>query len=1024
MSGMKRYSLYIITVVIGLFVLNACQNDDVVDRTEVVEGIPVTLSIPFSLIDSKEVTTKSDLTTEQENQIKDLYLFIFNKQGNLEYGAPFTGLYQSGGSKNSGSLNLPENAVTSGRKTIIALANVNSAAVKCLNESGNEVELSRIETFADLDKLVIKFNEDRSQREDANLVMSGYCGSDFANSKINKGLVTIPVPTSSDSETTLSEKIYLSHLDSRITFKVIVDDVATKEFVPAKWKVVNVPRSSYLLERPINNDSGNYDASMVEADFFATREENFEAFIQKENVFEGGSFSFYMNENRKAPKKQITDKEATERGKSLYALREYKTEQGGRPEDPFAYANAYATYVVLTGTFYQYDSKHELIRSAEVRYTIHLGYLQNVANDFNSERNYSYIYNVKIKDVDNIVLEVTSSQEGKFQENQPGAEGSVIQSDQSFLLDAHYGVRSVTFNKDNLENLSVMVKTPYESPKSASEARFVVDKKTGNATDNLFDFEWVEFARNNQSGNVYNSNYLSYKEVKDGNKKQFIKEVLKDLWDYKYGTKKSEKGFWDKNGNVTYTVFINEFYYEENPVNKGITTWKEFVNKPSRQMHILCDTEYSLDGQSSLTKSNIMINQRSIRTVYNTSSSSLSTAWGIETVCEEAVNDEFGNKIGQLKLTGLKEGELFSETKTNGRYNTFQWLNNQNKTWSNYVEAAHNRYIKGTAEYICLHRNKDLDGDDVIDDDEIRWYLPATNQYVGLWIGQDVLPSEARLLQATVSTINTTTRFDHHLISSNGVRFWTEEGVSTGSNTQKGQNQFYVRCARNLGMSNAKPSSKTDEPEDFVKVTLDAKGHVSFVDLSNMDPAAWRSSTLPVIDFHNEHTSGTANRPYSSFTVYGSTTLADIYYTKDKSQQSNNKLPNDLCPEGYRIPNQRELALIAGYSTKSFAETITTGDRIETKRNWNDNYYPVPGSDWNWIREYKRAGLWYGRWERTVNITAEVNRLGSCTYTELGYKVGKDGGDQLYTMIYKNGINFLTLSADGTNAVRCIKDGR
>ena len=993
MSDMKRYGLYIITVVIGLF-MNACHNeDDLVDRTAVVEGIPVTLSLPFSLIDSEVVTTKSDLTIEQENQIKDLYLFIFDKKGDLEYGASFSSdrFSQSGGSKNSGLLTLPESAVTSGQKTIIAFSNVQSADVKCLNELGTVVTLESVVKLSDLKDLMIKFNEDRSQREDANLVMSGYYGTDFSESLASKGSVVIPVPSASET-VTLPGKIYLSHLDSRIKFNVKVDDTNTKEFVPSKWKVVNIPRKSFLIER--DKDAEACDASVGAGDFFATREEGFESLIQKDNVFQGGSFSFYMTENRKKPKKELTE----------YKQREYKTDKGGGPEQPFAYANDYATYVVLTGSYSQYDANHELVRSAEVQYTIHLGYLENQVNDFNSERNYSYIYNVTIKNIDNIVLEVTSSQPGEtFQENQPGAEGNVIQSDQSFLLDAHYEVKSVIFNRNKMENLSVMVKTPYESPRSTDDARFVINKATGAENDKLNDFEWVEFARNDYKRNhSYSSDYVSYTSAKD--KLKNIKDVLRELYKHKDGS--NNDGFWDKEGNVVYTVFVNEFVYDTNPVTKASTSWKEFVNVPNRQMHILCDTKYSLDEQSSLTESNIMINQRSIKTVFNKNSANLQTAWGIETVCEEAVPyDNKNNKVGQLPFTDLGAGETLSETRTNGRYNTFKLLDNtRDKSWTNYVNAPNNTYKKGTAEYICMQRNRDLNGNGQIDDDEVRWYLPATNQYIGLWIGQDVLPSETRLLQATVSDITATNRYDYHLISSNGVRFWTEEGVSTGSNLLS-DNAFYVRCARNLGMSVNRPANVTDEPQDFVNVTIDREGHVSAVDLSNMAPDALRSNVLPAIDFHGEHTSGTANRPYNYFKVDGNNIVADVYYNKNNPRAA--KLPNNKCPAGYRIPNQRELALIAGYSTSKFEYSVT-------ERNDNDRYHS-PGSDWKW----KQTGWadWIGHWERTVI----KNQLGSCTYTELEYKTGKD---QLYTLVYNNGINFLTLASNSGTIIRCVKDGR
>lgn len=42
--------------------------------------------------------------------------------------------------------------------------------------------------------------------------------------------------------------------------------------------------------------------------------------------------------------------------------------------------------------------------------------------------------------------------------------------------------------------------------------------------------------------------------------------------------------------------------------------------------------------------------------------------------------------------------------------------------------------------YACLLRNRDLDGDDVIDADEIRWYLASVDQLTDLWIGETAIP--------------------------------------------------------------------------------------------------------------------------------------------------------------------------------------------------------------------------------------------------------------------------------------------
>ena len=939
---MKQY-IHIIGLLCFLFLGNAC-TDEKYAADEVVEGVPVDVKLLFTFPEMVQVKTKADMGETVENAVDDLQIFVFkhNGQGNgmLEKSYSFTaeeiGQVESVGNFGGVALKLPD--LTSGRKQIVAIANLTSTDI--------EYTLGTIEKFSDLEKTLISLKGNLLQRPGGLFVMSGYYGEDVEESLKNRGDCTIN-PGKDSNDVTLTGMLWLRHLDSKIKFDVKVLG-ADKEFVPKDWKVVNVPSRSFLLP----NQS---DAAVESSDFFTQEQESrFEVMNLDAGRYQGGSFVFYMNENRKPAKEWPA-------GSTDYNLREYKTAQGGGPDVPFKYADPYATYVILRGSFYEYDHSGKLLVSADVRYTIHLGYLCCVASDFNSERNKSYTYNVTIENVDKIILEVESSEEGYnggFKEEQPGAEGDVIMSDQNLLLDAHYEAKSITFYKDKLDNLSVMVRTPYESA-SSSEGFYKIDKDDGTVTDHLTDFKWIELAKTTTG-----KGYRSYTDACEKKELKNIKEVLVDLYANKNNT---DKSFWDKDqeGNylVTYTVFVNEYYYEEDPLHPNQeASWKEFVNAENRQMHILCDTKYSLDGQSSLTKSNIMINQRSIKSIYNVENSELQTAWGIETV------EETGRYPSYL----LEKGNIFTATKTNGRYNMFKFLGTDEEysgKWDDFVDFSDNTFDPDDdykyAEYVCLHRNRDLDGNGEIDNDEVRWYLPATNQYIGLWIGQDALPAEARLLQTTISKISKENRYDYHLISSNGTRFWTEEGVSTG-NTIGGNNKFHVRCARNLGKTNKKPDTVNDEPQDYVNVTRNGS-YVASVDLSRISPLALRSTPYTSIDFHTEHGGGDLNSPYKGgFMVDSETRTGTFEYDKSKGVGTLKG-----CPGGYRVPNQRELALIGGYSNDHFGIVDT-------------NY----------------------------------KRLASCTYSALTYKT------DIYLLGYlpNEKINYLTLSGNSTNYVRCVKD--
>ena len=81
------------------------------------------------------------------------------------------------------------------------------------------------------------------------------------------------------------------------------------------------------------------------------------------------------------------------------------------------------------------------------------------------------------------------------------------------------------------------------------------------------------------------------------------------------------------------TIFVDEYYYDRDPISGEVrsTLWKEFINQPNRTMHILCDTDFSADGDSSTTGSVVTIRQHSIQSIFDTTNEELSTAWGGET---------------------------------------------------------------------------------------------------------------------------------------------------------------------------------------------------------------------------------------------------------------------------------------------------------------------------------------------------------------------------------------------------------
>lgn len=58
------------------------------------------------------------------------------------------------------------------------------------------------------------------------------------------------------------------------------------------------------------------------------------------------------------------------------------------------------------------------------------------------------------------------------------------------------------------------------------------------------------------------------------------------------------------------------------------------------------------------------------------------------------------------------------------------------------------------AYYACLSRNRDLNGDGIINPNEIRWYLASLNEYIRMGIGSNAISSTAKLYHGVKNDMN------------------------------------------------------------------------------------------------------------------------------------------------------------------------------------------------------------------------------------------------------------------------------
>lgn len=977
-----------------------------------------------------QVQTKATQNYNSENAISNLYIFLFDSGGNKLYGKWLT----------SSSLLSSEANVLSSTDDCWYVANSSTAGTptkgcfKIKASAGNNFELyvitnldsdmSRISsdllshsvaTKADLFKFKLVLNQESVNRN-INFPMFGSMTG-----------VTITAGATNKLNSSTSP-LKLDRIDSKVRFvfktgtRPDAKGQKIKSFEARQWKVVNVPISSLLVPQdtvaavvPANAAIDQYESYAPY--FFETDWRNFEDYTKTTQ-----EFSFYMLENRQAPKNNEFDsyqkrslQKKTASGLNQTVKVNYTSLHGenvDRSLRVFENANDFSTYVLVTGRV-EMDLKNDAAGQtlgADVQYLIHLGDWgsrtisdtgweydkYDKVTDFNTKRNHSYTYTVTVNSVDNIRVEVETG----AQENQPGATGEVIIAKEEIALcDAHYVSKTMTFHAKNFvtvggdgtvtstaDRLTWKVKTPFGegAPK----------KINGIDIADSLDYKWVHFRLNKQSENksyyadkrrkytqrVFESKAIPQSNLEDDGTVglygyhndgcmdiiqlvQYIKNQVGLYSEYRnevnrvfnaggdittvvnhsdFDSGLLENGLRDPEGpKICVTAFVDEYYYDEHPITKrkSPTLWKYFVNQDDRTMHILCDSNSSIDLESTSTGSVITIQQHSIKSIFNTDPSYdvLQTAWGLE------CTDEFSDKVKDYNVGGGYSDSGKNTDKYNGRANSvFEWgLAPSGTTVSTITDIAPNvswgTYINyevpnevplmqagyKSLRYFCMARNRDNNGNGIIEKNEVRWYLASIQQLVGLFVGNGVVQQSARLYYRTPAQQASNDKNDwyqfvisstHH--SKGPTVIWGQEGLSTSSlydsqDWEKGVTAYGIRCVRNLGIDSNAPIKEA--PTDFLTKTPNADGSVTF-EATHLNAAALRDYTSTDLPYADEWSS--ANRLYKRFEVAPDYTdfSSPIGFAKFQADiDARGSYLSGYCPEGYRIPNQMELAMMNYY---------------------------------------------------------------------------------------------------------------
>lgn len=933
------------------------------------EGTPVTMKIAFGTPDFLDVSigTKAEASPADESRVRELYVLLFDEDGNKFYSRNFSysqkisslpklinetdndGWYvetDANGVTTRGVVKL--STVSKSNCTMVVITNVSNTISRIIDPSADGYErpidyLARVSTLSDLKNSKVILAQDIVTRSDLFLMMG-------TMENVNTGSLIwgkLPGTYYSDDYTAVDPpskpyQIELKTLDVKVQFRVKYDtaNIDPNTSYSRDWKVYNVPTSCYLFD----------DKPHVSDDYFDTQE----AFFDGTETDEKGTwevFTFYMLENYQTENKKLSV------GGNYYNREKQEKDNdpkhdGYKVNGDWIYAPDKGTYVWfdmvlglkdagVTGILASVDegpqnpSQVAQAMTSKAAFTVHLGDFGNEGfDDYTVKRNYCYTYNITIENTTKIYVEVVKY----TQEDEPGQEGSLLMVTEGIVnCDAHYEYHALKFEYDESylkDGISWFIKTPFS---------------TGGEGE-CKDYLWVKFAVNdlNDAGTDYlesrkpypendgSSGWVAYNPAwtpTSGNSRPPLMDV-KQLIAYIIGEtrKQTETGISDyKNGVIRITAYVDEYYYEFNPIDYQPTTveelttllpphnpglWRQFVNKPPRELHILSNTRFSQDRQSDVILANNSIIQQSIQTFYNIYSPGLTSLWGTEHLDEMEYRTR-SRKDGKqvewpwwpMDSEGYFDRSISSvpEDEENGRINTAKiwglypdarlpWnqflnysVNNNTPELLDGGEPPHNDTNKDYKflAYSCLTRNRDNNFNGVIDPEEVRWYTAAVNQLVGMWVGNESLTPSARLYQPMNAANKTDgTQWRAWVISSTGSDVKDPSIIRAEEGCTKSNYAFYdwafpegrhdlrnkvtsIRCVRNIGsyqeggeikdISYAPYAHMVDQYYEF-PAGVDANGKVNAnpdgtytIRFSHLNPKSIREYTSDDLPYHDEY---------------------------------------------------------------------------------------------------------------------------------------------------------------------------
>ena len=904
--------------------LSSCSEDIFPGGSESNED--VTISLAYSDVSPRDIVVNSRATPEEERHLNNLYIYIFDGNGNLKGYKGIEGeenLNQSTSSTTKAEITGIK--TRSGESYIYAVANIKTGLYPVETSDGT-VEPS---------KLPINLNEDKARAGEYSFTLDQLKALTFKRSDTSiditsaflmSGAVKEGNPVNITTAGAIAgddNVIRLSRIVSKVKFTIKAADnttEVTRSFKLETYDIMNIAVDGSLVGKIDGNSRKK--TTNVNKDIGNT--------VRPNDVEAGAQiFEVYLPENLQDAVHDVTTQAAREDDKQSI------------PKE-FTNAPAKGTYVVLKGKYEETTSSST--KSADVTYYVHLGDCTNDVNNYDVERNCKYTYKITVEGVNKIIVEAQKESGA----DQPGAEGVVLEygaTGKNMTLDSHYEYMVMRFYQKDIQALKNKGKgyfyQVYALGKKTKPIN-VKDKANPMTQEhqqqlNGVDTKWIEFATTgrNNSKSYYgsaNNGRGTPCDYPGKSKTMDIETFLKKLYE-----DADNDNLWT-NGYIDATCFVSENYYSK-------LSWDKYVNDvDKRAFYVANKVETSNDGRSVYAETQYGLTQYNIQTFYDRNKAGSITAYGCETI-----NDEEGKGF-TVNGNGSKYNSAGSND-WNGRTNMLADINTSTDTWET---------LKNNKSLIkaCMSRNRDLNGDGMISKDEIRWYAPTTSQYIGIWIGEEIISGESKLFNKETSTLKGESDRMLYYSSTNGHNtYFSEEGLATYNYTEnkRAYSPKLVRCLRNLKSNDA---GYDQTPAKYYTYKN------SVVTLDNVDKQALLTSGgSGELNAHSERSP--LNKPAKQFQIASNTYVdTDHYYYNNGNYvwTTQKQIVEDGTVKCYgkyseggstnwRVPNQRELSLMflvdKGKIENTYCRTKFSYPDFRKSWTYSGGVFTMGVSKWN-----------------------------------------------------------------------------